>query len=223
METKQITVNLEKQLVDLAEKILDDIGLNFQSGINVFLKRVVKEGGVTFLLQAAPIATRMQLQATDNYTETGLSAINREEDVMTDGFGSASRRSNNEITEEMRYYIWKVFTVNKSLSYSDYQELAREVSKKTGMNQGSAYIYFIILSCFMEGKFNTRTMKFADLTYYVKRISQEYTQTEFSLTIKSLEKSVPYWSDRIPGRFAEKVQNLVNQYRPLLFDIEGKK
>lgn len=218
MEMRQITVSFEKQLVDTAERILDDIGLGFQSGISVFLKRVVKEGGIAFLLQNAPTpaVVRTQVQEVDSYEDEEAPIMNKSMAYREDGCVSFSRRSNSEITEEMRDHIWTVFTQNKNLSYSDYQELAREVSKKTGMNQGSAYIYFIILSCFIEGKFNTRTMKFADLVYYVERILQEYTREEFASTIKSLESSVPYWAEKIPGRFSEKAQGLVDKYKPLI-------
>ena len=72
----------------------------------------------------------------------------------------------------------------------------------------------------MEGKANTRTMKFADLEFYIKRILQECTEIEFANTLESLENSVPYWEDRLQGKFAIKVQQLVEtSYKTFLNNL----
>lgn len=222
METKQITIFIDELIANTAEKILDDLGLDIQMGVNIFLKRIIKEGGINFLLQNKAttieqhnINTELNMPSKSNTNEN----INKGTSINIKN-SYATSRNNNEITEEMRDYIWKQFIENKNLSYSEYQILAREVNLKTGMNQGSAYIYFVILSCFMEGKFNTRTMKYADLYYYVKRILQDCTKSEFESTLKSLEQSIPYWSEHLQGNFAVKVQKLVNQYKSLLSNIK---
>ena len=200
MSTKKIEISLDEQLLDKAGIILDDIGLDLQSAIGVFLRRVVKESNINFLLQ-----TRMSAV---------IETKSKEENMLKEN--NALYRSNGEITEEMRDYVWKVFVSKKHLTCTEYQELSREVSAETGMNQGSAYIYFVILSSLIEGKSNTRTMKFADLVFYIKKILKECPKNEFEATLISLELSVPYWRERIPGKFGDKVQNLVNQYKSFL-------
>lgn len=214
METKQLNFNIDKNLFETAETILDDIGLEFQSAIKIFLKRLVKEKGIAFLLQdTKPYASRiMEPNMYKNFESTS----NIRKDNMQKDIKNYYCKNINVITEEMRDYIWDIFKDNKYLSYTDYRELAKSVSTNTGMNQGSAYIYFVILSCFMEGKANTRTMKFADLEFYIKRILQECTEIEFANTLESLENSVPYWEDRLQGKFAIKVQQLVNKYKTFL-------
>ena len=202
MVIKKIELSLDEQLVDKAEAILDDIGLDLQLAVGICVKRIAKEGNVNFLLKTSNI------EAVDSRHVEG------EKEMKVDC--NTAFRNNNEITEDMRDYVWEVFISNKYSTCYEYQELARQVSSETGMNQGSAYIYFVILSSFMEGKSNTRTMKFADLVYYVKKILQECPKNEFVSTLKSLETSVPYWRERIPGKFGDKVQNLVNQYKVFL-------
>jgi antitoxin component of RelBE/YafQ-DinJ toxin-antitoxin module len=210
MGTKQIAVNYEKTFVESIERILDDVGLDFQSAINMFFKRIAKEKNIAFLIQNIGIEEKSSTiinnkEATGDKEIANLKEVFMEENIM--------RRSNKEITEYMRDHIWTVFTQNKKVSYTEYQEIAKKVARETGMNQGSAYIYFIILSCLLEGKYNTRTMKYSDLVYYLKRIKQECSPNEFKAALKSLESSVPYWEERIPGRFAEKVQQLVSQHK----------
>jgi len=45
-----LTIKLDKDLIDDAENVLDNIGLDFQAVVKMLLKRVVKEGGISFLL-----------------------------------------------------------------------------------------------------------------------------------------------------------------------------
>lgn len=209
METKQIIVNYEKTFVESIERILDDVGLDFQSAINMFFKRIAKEKNIAFLIHNVGIEEK-NATIINNKEDMDKKEIENLQEVSMEE--NNKRRSNKEITEYMRDHIWTVFTQNKKVSYTEYQEIAKKVARETGMNQGSAYIYFIILSCLLEGKYNTRTMKYSDLVYYLKRIKQECSPNEFKAALKSLESSVPYWEERIPGRFAEKVQQLVSQY-----------
>lgn len=212
---RQILITIDKQIVDNAEKILENIGIDLDMAINIFIKRLIKEEGIGFLLQKSVQSNSNNLQ-TIKFNNANTQSDDKHIEIIHESHQPVFRRNNVEITEEMRDYIWTVFTKNKNCSYTEYQELAKKVSIDTGMNQGSAYIYFIILSSFMAGKSNTRTMKFDDLVYYVKKILQQYTKYEFECTIKALESSIPYWEERIPGRFAEKVRGLVNQYKQLL-------
>lgn len=214
METKQIVLNIDKQLFETAEMILEDIGIDFQSSINIFLKRLVKEQGIAFLLQDTKSNTSKLLQSNVNKDYGPVNDVG--ENYMTKNLKTYYRKNNSVITEEMRDYIWTIFKENKYVTYTVYKELAKNVYQSTEMNEGSAYIYFIILSCFMEGKFNTRTMKFSDLEYYIKKILQECAKIEFKNTLISLESSIPYWEEHLNGNFAIKVQQLVNKYKAFL-------
>lgn len=205
MQTKQITFNFDVQTYESAELILSDMGLDIQTAVNIMLKRITKEGSIAFMLQNASITAPPEVKQPETQLEY--------EDTLTNSPRYYRTRIAGKITNEMRDYIWTVFSQNKNLSYTAYQELAREITKTTGMNYGSAYIYFVILSCFMQGKFNTRTMKISDLEFYIKKILHECSKIEFENTLKSLEESIPYWEEHIQGYFAQKVKNLVSQYK----------
>lgn len=211
MQTKQITLTFDNQTYESAENILNEIGLEIQSAVNIMLKRINKEGGISFMLQN-------QTSFANNNNEPFAIQKNYDDEAIKRYSHKiySFKKETTKITEEMRDHIWTTFLENKNLSYTEYQELAKKVSQDTGMSQGSAYIYFVILSCFMQGKFNTRTMKISDLEFYIKKIMQECSKNEFANTLKSLEESIPYWEDHIQGHFAQKVKNLVKQYKSAL-------
>lgn len=48
--SKQIFLDLEDDLFEQANDILENVGLDFQSATKMFLKRVIKEGTISFLL-----------------------------------------------------------------------------------------------------------------------------------------------------------------------------
>lgn len=211
MQTKQITFNFEANTYENAELILNDTGLDVQTAVNIMLKRINKEGGFAFMLQNQPISI--------NPSRIDQPTIQTEIEDNPANFNSAKAyhtRTAGKITDEMRDYIWAVFSKNKNASYTEFQKLAREASNVTGINYGSAYIYFIILSCLIQGKFNTRVMKIKDLEFYIKKIMHECPEKEFENTLKSLKESIPYWEERIQGYFAQKVKNLVAQYKTYL-------
>ena len=209
MQTKQITLTIDSQTYENAERILDDIGLDFQSIVNIMLKRIHKEGNVLFMLSN-------QKSTSTDYLEQSLGQGYNDAFVNTPPPPTPKGRETTKITEEMRNYIWTIFSQNKNASYTEYHKLADEVSTATGMSAGSAFIYFVILSCFMQGKFNTRVMKIDDIEFYIQKIIKECSKSEFANTLKSLEQSIPYWEDHILGKFAEKVKLLVNQYKSTL-------
>ena len=52
-----LTVRLDTQLKDDAERTLDSLGLSMSSAIRVFLTHVVAQKALPFTVQAAPVAT----------------------------------------------------------------------------------------------------------------------------------------------------------------------
>lgn len=212
MQAKEIALSFNSELLDNAETILEDIGLDVQSAVNMFLRRIVKEGGIGFLLQPTePLSLakgKKSVEEENKQMEDELEERTKSVGKYKSGLG----KTKSKITEEMRDYIWRVFLQNKKSNYTRYGELAQEVAESTGMNANSAYIYFCILSCLIKGKFNSRDMKFIDLEFYMERISQECTTQELANAIKSLEQSVLYWED-MPGRFSDKVKKLIREYK----------
>ena len=124
------------------------------------------------------------------------------------------KKTKNEITAQMRDYIWDMF---KS-QYNAHQKIdcfyfSKLASTKTGITQGSAYIYFLILDNLVTGTPNTRTMKFDDLVIYLRYIKEQLPKICIDNSVKSLSESIPYWKEHIPGYFAQKVSKLVVQYK----------
>lgn len=121
------------------------------------------------------------------------------------------KKTKNEITSSMRDYIWEQF---KSLYLShgeiDCMYLAKLASANTGITQGSAYIYYLILSNLVSGSQNKRTMKFEDLIVYLNNIKEQLPDVCIRNSIKSLSDSIPYWEEHIPGYFAKKVRVLID-------------
>ncbi|MCL2555559.1 MAG: hypothetical protein FWE03_00880 [Firmicutes bacterium] len=209
MNNKELSLTLDAHLLDEAENILDDFGLDANIAIKMFLKKLIKERNISFLTSstlashsniAPPSPAPLQTAATDN-------AHSWDNDFQP------TRRSNSAINSDMRNFLWTVFKQHKINRDNDNQQLAKMVSSRTGMNQGSAFIYLNMIDNWVNGKSNTRTMKFEDLVFYVQAIKNELNQSAFEATLSSLSDSIEYWDERIPGRFAEKVAQLVKKYR----------
>ena len=58
-----LTVRLDTQLKDEAERTLDSLGLSMSSAIQVFLTHVVAQKALPFPVQAAPVQTAAEIQA----------------------------------------------------------------------------------------------------------------------------------------------------------------
>lgn len=204
MNTKQITFELDSQIFDNAKLVLDDIGLDVKSAINMCLKRIDKDGGINFIMQ-----NRAASGSSQDGGYLGQAAWQQAIDEKP-------QKRSSSISDEMRDYVWAVFKANKYISYGECQSLALTVSKATGMNSGSAYIYFGMLTGFIQGKPNKRTMKFSHIQFYVNKIMQECTKQEFENTIKSLQDSLPYWWEHNFSGFADKVEKLIEKYKSAL-------
>ena len=54
---KKLIVDVDKKLLDNAEEVLDEMGLDVRTAIKVLLKRIVREGNSSFLFNNDPVKT----------------------------------------------------------------------------------------------------------------------------------------------------------------------
>lgn len=118
------------------------------------------------------------------------------------------RESNKKITLEMVDTIWMNFKKYlKGLAEIPY--LSDVVAEDTGMNRGSAFIYFNVLANLVKGEPNTRVIKIQDMDYLMQKVKLELGNDIYKMAIESLEKSVPYWKEKIAGNYANNVEKYV--------------
>ncbi len=188
----KLEINIEDATLREAEKILHSLGMNTEIAINIFLRRVAIEKGLPMAM-AAPVSS----QAEHDDSEDSSEAIDYDSIQVT--------RSNNKITPVMVEEVWRSFLRHLEGS-GEINRLSTEVSNKTGMNRGSAFIYLNILANLAKGEPNTRTMKMHDLEYYMEKIKKELGEKKYQDALKSLRSSVPYWQEKLSGSFSDKVE-----------------
>jgi len=188
----RIEINIEGAVFREAEKILHALGMTTEIAVNIFFRRVVLEKGLPMTMVAP----------ATGHEEPGFS----EDSVDKFDYDSIqATRSNNKITPEMVEEVWYSFMRHLE-GLGEIARLSTEVSSKSGMNRGSAFIYLNILANLVKGEPNTRTMKMSDLEYYMGKIKKELGENKFQDAVKSLRLSVPYWQKKLPGSFADKVE-----------------
>lgn len=188
----KLEINIEDATLHEAEKILHSLGMNTEIAVNIFLRRVAIEKGLPMTM-AAPVSSQAE---PDDY-EDPSEAIDYDSIQVT--------RSNNKITPVMVEEVWRSFLRHLEGS-GEINRLSTEVSTKTGMNRGSAFIYLNILANLAKGEPNTRTMKMHDLEYYMEKIKKELGDKKYQAALKSLSSSVPYWQEKLSGSFGDKVE-----------------
>jgi len=181
---KQIELIIEQETVEKAERVLEQIGLDFQTAFRMLCKRITKDNGILCLLQNAP-------------------------DQVIEDFRAIKQTSVANITPAMRDAVWECFKQYRSQGNNF---VAKKVNEKTGMNLGSAFIYSVILDNMLNGKENTRTMKFADLVFYIERFKSTTMPPIFTSVLNSLKKSIPYWNEKLTGNYGRKVAELIKKY-----------
>ena len=204
MSNKVLTIELESNLVDSAELVLNEIGLDVSTYIRIALMKLVKEQRVPFSLAvsqplSAAVSTPVINSACDEDTELE--------------FVKSEPRQMIKITGEMCQSIWEEFRRSIASRNVNWQESAQRISAQTGMSRGSAFIYFTILNNLVSGAQNTRSLKMEDLEFFIGKIKTELPEQMFKAAISSLEASIPYWDEKVPGAFAEKVSKLVEKLK----------
>lgn len=203
--SKIINLQFDEDFIATAENVLDDIGLDCQTFVKMCFKKLNKERNISFLMSNSAPTIMQNISEQVAQTQS-----NMENEIMD----YPIKKTKNEITAQMRDYVWDMFkfqyNAHKKIDCTYFAKLA---SAKTGITQGSAYIYFLILDNLVAGVPNTRTMKFDDLVVYLNYINEQLPKICIYNSVKSLSESVPYWEEHIPGYFAQKVSKLVAQYK----------
>jgi hypothetical protein len=78
------------------------------------------------------------------------------------------------------------------------------------MNTGSAFIYLNIINNLVNGSLNKRILKFDDLLFFLEKIKVEFPEPAYQSAIISLNKSIPYWEEKVPGAFSDNVSKLID-------------
>lgn len=195
----KIELNIDDAILLKAETILHSLGMNVEIAINIFLRRVLLEKGMPMTM-AAPISGQVVPEHVENSSQ------------MFDYEPGKKPGSKNKITSDMIEEVWRCFLryLNGSGEISD---LSTEVYNKTGMNRGSTFIYLHILNNLEKGEPNTRVMKMNDLKYYMGKIKNELGDNKHQNALKSLRLSIPYWQEKLPGNFANKVEAYCDSFK----------
>lgn len=209
MSTRALTIELESNMVDNAEQVLSEIGLDISTYIRIALLKLVKEQRVPFNLSAnQPINETQQAQSKLAQVVNPF-----DDEPLEMDYKKNEPRQMIKITSDMCQSIWKEFKTRIATKDLNLLESAQHISNQTGMSRGSAFIYFTILNNLVSGAQNTRSLKMEDLEFFVGKIKSELPEQMFRATIISLEASIPYWDEKVPGAFAKKVEKLVEKLK----------
>lgn len=84
METTNVTLRMDKDLKEEADRLFADLGLNMSSAVNLFVRKAIRVQGIPFEIkresgadaaqQEAVLVKLVQLLASDN-TQENLSAL----------------------------------------------------------------------------------------------------------------------------------------------------
>lgn len=203
MGTKVMSLELDNGMIENAEAVLDEIGLDVSTYIRIALLKLIKEQRVPFNLSVNQ-SSKVVIPEKSEITISSMSDESAEMDFAKD-----EPRQTIKITSDMCQAIWQEFKKRLTSRNMNWQESAQRISTQTGMSRGSAFIYFTILNNLVNGAQNTRSLKMEDLEFFIARIESELSAQMYKAAIISLEASIPYWSEKISGAFAEKVEKLV--------------
>ncbi len=209
MGTKVLSLELDDEMIENAESVLDEIGLDVSTYIRIALLKLIKEQRVPFNLSAN------QSSSAPTPLKDAPAVIPFDDEVAEVDFVKDEPRQMIKITRDMCQSIWNEFKTRIASRDMNLQESAQRISRQTGMSRGSAFIYFTILNNLVSGAQNTRSLKMADLEFFIGKIKSEMPEQMFKSAIISLEASIPYWDEKVPGAFAEKAQSLVDRLKRL--------
>lgn len=193
-----IEVQVDDEILTEAERILHQLGMDVQMAVSIYLRRIALEKGLPMNMVGQGLE-RTELSISDDRDGSFADVSN------------TSTRSNSRITTEMVETLWHAFLQYVEGS-GEIKPLSKEVHQKTGMNSGSAFIYLNVLSNLINGSHNTRVLKFKDLEYLMGKIQSDLGEATFQKAIRSLISSVPYWREKIPGNFADRVEEYCKKH-----------
>jgi addiction module RelB/DinJ family antitoxin len=182
-----VNVMIDQNQLEEANKILESIGLSMDIAIGIFIKRIIKEKGFPLVLKQP-----------DSETKKAEVYVSNE---------SSKRRTSKAITASMVEEVWNAFKIYQQ-GRTEIVELSDEVSEKTSMNKGSAFIYLNIIAKMVKGEKNTRSMKPKDFEFFLGKIRKELGEHAFENSLKSIGLSIPYWRNNLPT-FADSMQEVL--------------
>ena len=185
-------INIDDVILTEAEKVLHSLGMDVEMAVSIYLRRIALEKGLPMTM-TGPVSNRPEPEMTEDFEDSD------EDD------SKASTRTNSRITTAMVDEVWRAY-LRLVEGAGEINPLSTEVSLKTGMNRGSAFIYLTVLANLVNGDHNTRVLKYKDIEYLMGKIKTELGENKYQKAIKSLMASVPYWREKIPGTFADKVE-----------------
>ncbi|TJX14592.1 hypothetical protein E9840_05860 [Tissierella creatinini] len=187
----KIEFQIDDKILNEAEKVLHLLGMDIEMAVNIYLRRIALEKGLPMFMTWNE-SKEQEAETIEDF----VSSYDEESKVSTQV---------NKITPEMVDEVWNAFLRYNS-GAGEINPLSKEISSKTGMNQSSAFIYLNILTNLVNGDPNTRLLKFKDLEYLMSKIQLELGDNKFQKALKSLMLSVPYWREKIPGAFSDKIE-----------------
>ncbi len=215
MAARNFSMDLENSILDNAEAVLGEIGLDLPTYIRMALLKLIKEKRIPFDLSASQTAP--EAQPRPPIFSPIPNPVDAESHKMA--FNQRAPRQTNKITSDMCISIWNEFKRRYSSGDRNLQEASQLISNQTGMNRGSAFIYFTILNSLVDGMKITRTLKYEDLEFFVEKIKTEFPENILKAAISSLEASIPYWNEKVPGSFADKVRRLVERLNNFIREL----
>lgn len=188
----KIEIQIDDGILTEAEMVLHTLGLDIEMAVSIYLKRIALEKGLPMTMTGHGLK-----QSETEMTDDSDDFIGDESRVPT--------RSNRKITPAMVDEVWHAFLKYTGES-GEINLLSTEVSVKTGMNKGSAFIYLTVLVNLVNGNPNTRVLKYKDLEYLMGKIESELGESKYQKALRSLDLSISYWREKIPGSYADKVE-----------------
>ena len=188
----KIEIQIDDGILTEAKKVLHSLGMDVEMAVSIYLRRIALEKGLPMTMTGS-VSKRIEQDTTGDFEE------------YFDDNTRVSTRTNRRITTAMVDEVWRVF-LRYCRGSGEINQLSIEVSTKTGMNRGSAFIYLTVLANLVNGDPNTRVLKYKDLEYLMGKIQAELGESKYHKALKSLMASVPYWREKIPGAFADKVE-----------------
>lgn len=186
-----------------AEEILDGIGLDVETFFRMCLKKLNRERNIAFLTSTVE-SKHQAIQHEKVMSEQ--SEMEEEYMVMSS--------SKQKITPAMRDCIWDIFSAQfKANGKINYPNSKQQAVARTGINEGSAHVYFLFLNNLMNGKQNTRIVKYDDLVVYLENIASQFPSMYLQNALQSLNDSAPYWLNRPTlNSYARKVLLLIAKF-----------
>lgn len=208
---KKIELQLDDEMITAAKDILDEIGLDCQTFAKMCFKKLNREKNISFLMSET-------LFTSPSVNTSNITLKNEEQRILQDmenlDMTDYGKTTKNKVTEQMSDLIWETFKTHYSPNKKfDRHFYAKAINAKCGMTVGTAKIYFQILENLVNGTPNQRTLKFDYLVAYVNRIKEQLPHICIENALKSLSDSIPYWETHLNGHFADKVRNLIAQYK----------